>query len=54
MSSTTNTSPEGRTCWKKTAVAALPAVLTVGAPATVLAQGAPAASFAVSGTSPRP
>jgi hypothetical protein len=49
VSSTTNTSPEGRTSWTKTAVVALPAVLAVGALATVMARGALAASFAVSG-----
>jgi hypothetical protein len=41
----------GRTNWKKTAVVALPAVLAVGTMASVMAQGALAASFAVSGTS---
>ncbi|MFG3371202.1 DUF6230 family protein [Streptomyces sp. NPDC048156] len=40
----------GRTDWKKTAVVALPAVLAVAASASVMAQGALAASFAVSGT----
>ncbi|MER5889816.1 DUF6230 family protein [Streptomyces sp. NPDC001941] len=43
--------PEGRTSWKRTAVVALPAVVAVGVMATVMAQGALAASFAVSGTS---
>ncbi|MET3985168.1 DUF6230 family protein [Streptomyces sp. PvR034] len=43
--------PEGRINWKKTAVAALPAFVAVGAMAMVMAQGALAASFAVSGTS---
>ncbi|MFD7029673.1 DUF6230 family protein [Streptomyces sp. NPDC059917] len=43
--------PEGRVNWKKTAVAALPAFVAVGAMAMVMAQGALAASFAVSGTS---
>lgn len=42
---------EGRTSWKKTAVVALPAVLAVGVMASVMAEGALAASFAVSGTS---
>lgn len=42
---------EGRTAWKKTAVVMIPAVLAVGAMASVMAQGALAASFAVSGRS---
>ncbi|GHE85293.1 cholesterol esterase [Streptomyces longispororuber] len=42
---------EGRTNWKKTAVIALPAFVAVGAMASVMAEGALAASFAVSGTS---
>ncbi|MER7394249.1 DUF6230 family protein [Streptomyces sp. NPDC000151] len=42
--------PEGRTSWRKSAVVAVPAVLAVGALATVMAQGVLAASFAVSGT----
>ncbi|WP_438294887.1 DUF6230 family protein [Streptomyces sp. HUAS TT7] len=42
---------EGRTAWKKTAVVALPAVVAVGIMANVMAEGALAASFAVSGTS---
>ncbi|WP_330329364.1 DUF6230 family protein [Streptomyces sp. NBC_00536] len=42
---------EGRVNWKRTAVAALPAFVAVGAMAMVMAQGALAASFAVSGTS---
>ncbi|WP_329114242.1 DUF6230 family protein [Streptomyces sp. NBC_01465] len=42
---------EGRTSWKKTAVVAVPAILAVGIMASVMAQGALAASFAVSGTS---
>ncbi|MFG2222575.1 DUF6230 family protein [Streptomyces sp. NPDC048644] len=50
MSTTTRTPPGGRTSWKKTAVAALPALLAVGALAVVMADGALAASFAVSGT----
>ncbi|MGD3111533.1 DUF6230 family protein [Streptomyces sp. YGL11-2] len=50
MSTSTGRAPEGRTSWKKTAVAALPAALAVGALAAVMAQGALAASFAVSGT----
>ncbi|MDJ0380934.1 DUF6230 family protein [Streptomyces sp. G-G2] len=41
---------EGRVNWKKTAVAALPAFVAVGAMGMVMAQGALAASFAVSGT----
>lgn len=50
MTSTARTAPEGRTSWKRTAVAALPALVAVGALATVMADGALAASFAVSGT----
>ncbi|MEV7420830.1 DUF6230 family protein [Streptomyces sp. NPDC089919] len=42
---------EGRVSWKKSAAVALPAVVAVGAMAMVMAQGALAASFAVSGTS---
>lgn len=42
---------EGRTAWKKTALVAMPAVLAVGIMANVMAEGALAASFAVSGTS---
>ncbi|MFD3328140.1 DUF6230 family protein [Streptomyces sp. NPDC058701] len=42
--------PEGRVDWKRTAAVALPAVFAVGALAMVMAQGALAASFAVSGT----
>ncbi|MFD3723076.1 hypothetical protein [Streptomyces sp. NPDC058674] len=42
---------ESRVNWKKTAAAAMPAVVAVGAMAMVMAQGALAASFAVSGTS---
>ncbi|MFD8983619.1 DUF6230 family protein [Streptomyces sp. NPDC059564] len=41
---------EGRVNWKKSAVVALPAAVAVGAMAVVMAQGALAASFAVSGT----
>nr|WP_031059640.1 DUF6230 family protein [Streptomyces ochraceiscleroticus] len=41
---------EGRTSWRKSAALAVPAVLAVGALATVMAQGVLAASFAVSGT----
>ncbi|MET9698686.1 DUF6230 family protein [Streptomyces sp. NPDC006529] len=41
---------EGRVHWKKTAAAGLPAFVAVGVLATVMAQGALAASFAVSGT----
>ncbi|MBZ4020548.1 cholesterol esterase [Streptomyces purpurogeneiscleroticus] len=41
---------EGRTSWRKSAAVAVPAVLAVGALATVMAQGVLAASFAVSGT----
>ncbi len=43
--------PEGRVDWKRTAAVAMPAVVAVGALAMVMAQGALAASFAVSGTS---
>lgn len=50
MSKKSRTLPQGRTSWKKTAVVAIPAVLTVGAMASVMAEGALAASFAVSGT----
>ncbi|WP_329193498.1 MULTISPECIES: DUF6230 family protein [unclassified Streptomyces] len=46
-----DTRPEGRVDWRRTAAVALPAVVAVGVMATVMAQGAPAASFAVSGTS---
>ncbi|MFD9370489.1 DUF6230 family protein [Streptomyces sp. NPDC060020] len=42
---------EGRVHWKRSAAVAVPAVIAVGALATVMAQGALAASFAVSGTS---
>ncbi|MEU8837759.1 DUF6230 family protein [Streptomyces roseus] len=42
--------PEGRVRWRKSAAVAVPAVLAVGAMAVVMAQGALAASFAVSGT----
>ncbi|MFI8266467.1 DUF6230 family protein [Streptomyces sp. NPDC085665] len=42
---------EGRVRWRKSAAVAVPAVLAVGAMAVVVAQGALAASFAVSGTS---
>ncbi|MEU9256376.1 DUF6230 family protein [Streptomyces sp. NPDC048270] len=42
---------EGRVRWRKTALVAVPAVAAVGALAVVMAQGALAASFAVSGTS---
>ncbi|GHB78882.1 cholesterol esterase [Streptomyces cirratus] len=45
-----NDRPEGRVDWRKTAAVALPAVLAIGVMATVMAQGALAASFAVSGT----
>ncbi|MEV7831169.1 DUF6230 family protein [Streptomyces subrutilus] len=41
---------EGRVDWKRTAAVAVPALLAVGALALVVAQGALAASFAVSGT----
>ncbi len=51
MSSQQRPTEVGRTNWKKTAVVALPAVLCVGLMASVMAQGALAASFAVSGTS---
>ncbi|WP_411121812.1 DUF6230 family protein [Streptomyces sp. x-19] len=50
MSTPNGRAPEGRTSWKKTAAVAVPAVLAVGALATAMAQGALAASFAVSGT----
>ncbi|MGT2527338.1 DUF6230 family protein [Streptomyces nojiriensis] len=42
---------EGRVHWKKSAVVAVPAVAAVGAMGMIMAQGALAASFAVSGTS---
>ncbi|MEU8775651.1 DUF6230 family protein [Streptomyces sp. NPDC048606] len=42
--------PEGRVRWRRAAVAAVPAVAAVGVLAVVMAQGALAASFAVSGT----
>ncbi|MFF0219015.1 DUF6230 family protein [Streptomyces vinaceus] len=42
---------EGRVRWRRSAAVAVPAVLAVGAMAVVMAQGALAASFAVSGTS---
>ncbi|MER6780363.1 MULTISPECIES: DUF6230 family protein [unclassified Streptomyces] len=42
---------EGRVRWRKSAAVAVPAVLAVGAMGVVMAQGALAASFAVSGTS---
>ncbi|MEV6687581.1 DUF6230 family protein [Streptomyces sp. NPDC051130] len=45
-----DTRPEGRVDWRKTAAVALPAVAAIGVMATVMAQGALAASFAVSGT----
>ncbi|MYT26235.1 cholesterol esterase [Streptomyces sp. SID7760] len=41
---------EGRVRWRKSAAVAVPAFLAVGAMAVVMAQGALAASFAVSGT----
>ncbi|WP_406181251.1 DUF6230 family protein [Streptomyces sp. NBC_01006] len=41
---------EGRVNWRKSAAVAVPADLAVGAMAVVMAQGALAASFAVSGT----
>ncbi|MFD5511361.1 DUF6230 family protein [Streptomyces sp. NPDC127051] len=41
---------EGRVRWRKSAAVAVPAVLAVGTMAVVMAQGALAASFAVSGT----
>ncbi|MGP3684711.1 DUF6230 family protein [Streptomyces sp. IBSNAI002] len=43
--------PEGRVRWRKAALVAVPALGVVGALAVVMAQGALAASFAVSGTS---
>lgn len=49
--STTRSTAEGRVHWKKTAAVAMPAIVAVGAMAMVMAQGALAASFAVSGTS---
>ncbi|MEV7729505.1 DUF6230 family protein [Streptomyces sp. NPDC087917] len=51
MGKDTRAAVEGRVHWKRTAVVAVPAVLAVGAMAVVMAQGALAASFAVSGTS---
>ncbi|MER5732426.1 DUF6230 family protein [Streptomyces sp. NPDC002138] len=51
MSSADRNPAEGRVDWKRTALAALPAFVAVGAMAMVMAQGALAASFAVSGTS---
>ncbi|MBT2507943.1 cholesterol esterase [Streptomyces sp. ISL-98] len=42
-------SPEGRTHWRRTAVMFVPGVVAVGAVVIALAQGAMAASFAVSG-----
>ncbi|MEK2474930.1 MULTISPECIES: DUF6230 family protein [Streptomyces] len=42
-------SPEGRTHWKRTAVMLVPSTACVGALVLALAQGAMAASFAVSG-----
>ncbi|MFF2194882.1 DUF6230 family protein [Streptomyces sp. NPDC058157] len=42
---------EGRVDWRKSAAVALPAIAAVGALAVVMAQGALAASFAVSGRS---
>lgn len=47
----TNSGREGRVKWKKAVAVALPAVIAVGAMGVVMAQGALAASFAVSGTS---
>ncbi|MGI5448633.1 DUF6230 family protein [Streptomyces sp. CA-243310] len=47
----TNSGREGRIEWKRTVAVALPAVIAVGAMGVVMAQGALAASFAVSGTS---
>ncbi|MFD3609370.1 hypothetical protein ACFWXA_15075 [Streptomyces atroolivaceus] len=41
--------PEGRTLWKGSALMFVPSVLAVGAVVIALAQGALAASFAVSG-----
>ncbi|MFD9905706.1 DUF6230 family protein [Streptomyces sp. NPDC059063] len=51
MSTAQRSLREGRTNWKKAAVVALPAFVAVGAMASVMAEGALAASFAVSGTS---
>ncbi|MCH6162008.1 DUF6230 family protein [Streptomyces marispadix] len=42
--------PPGRTSWRKSAAVAVPGVLAVGAMAVMMAQGAMAATFAVSGT----
>lgn len=50
MSGSDRNLPEGGTAWKRTALVALPAVLAVGAMGLGMAQGALAASFAVSGT----
>lgn len=47
----TSSGREGRIEWKRTVAVALPAVIAVGAMGVVMAQGALAASFAVSGTS---
>nr|WP_138906101.1 DUF6230 family protein [Streptomyces chryseus] len=51
MSASEQPPAEGRTAWKKTAVVATPAVLAVAVMASMMGQGALAASFAVSGTS---
>lgn len=51
MSRGTRPPREGRVRWNRTAAVAMPAVVAVGALAMAMAQGALAASFAVSGTS---
>lgn len=43
--------PEGGTSWKRSAAVGLPAIVAIGAMTAAMAQGALAASFAVSGTS---
>ncbi|MEU9032603.1 DUF6230 family protein [Streptomyces sp. NPDC048383] len=43
--------PRGRVRWRRSALVALPALVAVGVLGTVMARGALAASFAVSGTS---
>ncbi len=51
MRASTRALRPGRTSWKKTAVIGMPAVVAIGVMASVMAEGALAASFAVSGTS---
>ncbi|MFF8609130.1 DUF6230 family protein [Streptomyces sp. NPDC015346] len=51
MRGSVRVSKPGRTSWKRTAVIGVPAVLVVGVMASAMAEGALAASFAVSGTS---